>query len=156
MEKLKRIGTAIGRFKYPALVLLIGAALLLWPSKKEAPVAPAEPEPQCTLEAQLSALLSRVEGAGQVEVLLTKQSGDENIYQTDTTQGEGTSTVTTVMGGEAPVLRQTLYGKYQGALVVCQGADSAAVRLNLVNAVAGLTGLSTDCITVIKMQEEAE
>jgi stage III sporulation protein AG len=48
---------------------------------------------------------------------------------------------------------KTIYPVYQGALVVCEGADSATVRLEIIRAVAGLTGLSTDKIVVAKMNK---
>jgi len=41
---------------------------------------------------------------------------------------------------------------YLGAVIVCQGADSASVRLAIVSAVGSVTGLSTDKITVLKMK----
>lgn len=41
---------------------------------------------------------------------------------------------------------------YQGALIVCSGAGSASVRLAVVDAVADLTGLGADQISVIKMK----
>ena len=56
-------------------------------------------------------------------------------------------------GADVPVERKTVYAQYRGALIVCAGADSPQVRLDLVNAVAGLTGLSTDRITVVKMKQ---
>ena len=49
--------------------------------------------------------------------------------------------------GEAEVL---LSGS--GAVVVCQGADQPAVRLDVTNAVAAYTGLGSDKISVIKMK----
>ena len=107
-------------------------------------------------------ILSCIDGAGDVQVLLTRKTGDETLYLTDTTQSEnsdgGSSRTESAVrvsvsgGGEAPVITQTVYGQYQGALVVCEGADSAEVRLKLVNAVASLTGLSADRVTVIKMK----
>jgi len=42
---------------------------------------------------------------------------------------------------------------YQGAVVVCQGADSSAVRLAVTEAVAALTGLSTEKITVVQWEQ---
>ena len=39
---------------------------------------------------------------------------------------------------------------WTGAAVVCEGADSAAVRLELTRAVAALTGLPTDKIAIMK------
>ncbi len=40
----------------------------------------------------------------------------------------------------------------EGAVVVCQGADSAAVRLIVTNAVTAYTGLGSDKIWVMKMK----
>lgn len=40
--------------------------------------------------------------------------------------------------------------RWAGAVIVCEGADSAAVRLQLTQAVAALTGLSADHIAVVK------
>lgn len=158
---LKSIGASLKKLKYPALILLLGVVLLLWPSKEKREEVPPEPvtvqEPD--VQAQMEAVLSCIDGAGQVRVLLTKQSGDENVYQTDSSEshdadGSADSTVSTVFSGgdELPVVRKIVYGEYRGAVVVCEGAERASVRLALVNAVAGLTGLSADRITVIKMK----
>ena len=43
-------------------------------------------------------------------------------------------------------------GGYTGAVIFCQGADSAAVRLQVVEAVAVYTGLSSNKIMVLKMK----
>ena len=40
-----------------------------------------------------------------------------------------------------------------GAAVVCQGADSAGVRLNITRALMSYTGLSADKIAIFKMYE---
>ncbi len=40
--------------------------------------------------------------------------------------------------------------RWAGAVIVCEGGDSAAVRLQLTQAVSALTGLSADRITVVK------
>ena len=53
---------------------------------------------------------------------------------------------------EALVTRQD-YPVYQGAVVVCQGAGSSAVRLAVTEAVAALTGLSTEKITVVQWEQ---
>ena len=55
----------------------------------------------------------------------------------------------TVRGiGDAEVLLSA-----QGCVVVCEGADSAAVRLDVTNAVAAYTGLGSDKICVMKMMK---
>lgn len=40
--------------------------------------------------------------------------------------------------------------RWEGAVVVCEGADSAAVRLTLTQALRALTGLPSDRITIVK------
>lgn len=49
--------------------------------------------------------------------------------------------------GEAEVLLST-----EGAVVICQGAESSTVRLCVTNAVSVYTGLGSDKIRVIKMK----
>lgn len=41
-----------------------------------------------------------------------------------------------------------------GVVIVCEGAGSAAVRLNVTNAVAAYTGFGSDRITVLKMKTD--
>ena len=53
---------------------------------------------------------------------------------------------------ETGLIRQELPPRYRGALIVCQGADRSAVKLAVVEAVANVTGISADRITVLKMK----
>ena len=53
-------------------------------------------------------------------------------------------------GYEDVVITQQMDPVDQGAVVVCQGADQPSVRLAVTEAVAALTGLSSDKITVVK------
>ena len=151
-------------YKYPLLVLLLGAGLLLLPREggaqptaaPETTAAAVEEEP-AALEAKLEKLLSQMEGAGAVQVVLTLEKSASYTYQTDRETRDGEERRETVLvsdgaGGEAPVTQETAYPVYQGAVVACQGADSAQVRLDIVRAVASLTGLSSDRITVIKLK----
>ncbi len=159
-EKLRKVEA----YKYPLLVLLLGAGLLLLPREggaqptaaPETTAAAAEEEP-AALEAKLENLLSQMEGAGAVQVVLTLEKSASYTYQTDRETRDGEERRETVLvsdgaGGEAPVTQETAYPVYQGAVVACQGADSAQVRLDIVRAVASLTGLSSDRITVIKLK----
>ena len=54
---------------------------------------------------------------------------------------------------KTPVVTKTKKASYAGAVVVCDGADSAVVRLRIVQAVSALTGLGSDKISVIKMKQ---
>lgn len=151
------------RYRYAALVLLLGVGLMILPRENQEPAA--EPVEQAEsaddTEARLEQLLGQIDGAGRVRVMLTLREGIRYTYQTDdqsrTEQDRQEQEHTTVLisdgdGTEAPVIAATAYPVYLGAVVVCEGADSAFVKLNIVNAVSDLTGLGSDRISVIKMK----
>ena len=151
-ETLRRLPQRLGKFKYPVLILLLGVLLLLLPrpSGREAEPEATAPavEERSTLaveETRLANLLSRIQGAGAVEVMLSLKSGEQIHYQTDTQLQTGGST-------EESLRQEVTAPTYQGAIVVCQGADDPGVKLALVQAVASVTGLGTDQITVVKMR----
>ena len=149
--------------RYVLLVLLCGLVLLCWPQGKQQTQQdiPRQTEQTESLEERLEKILSQVSGAGTVRVLLTQAESGETIYQTDdteSTQENGSSlrreTVLVTDGSrqQAGLVRQTQAPVYRGAVVVCQGGDTAPVRLAIVEAVAGVTGLPSNRITVLKMK----
>ena len=81
----EKAGDWIKQYKFVVLVLLAGLLLMLLPNAPEEKAAPAEvrQEQQETLQDQLGDLLSHMQGAGKVRVLLTVGSGAETVYQTD-------------------------------------------------------------------------
>ena len=109
----------------------------------------------------LEQILAQIDGAGKVAVLLSEQEGSETFYQTDiesqtgetdTSNQSQTVIVTDSDRNESGLIRRTDPPKYQGAIVVWQGADRAEVRLAIVEAVRCATGLGANQISVIKMK----
>ena len=151
MDQLK-IRELVKKYRYGLLVLLAGIVLMLLPAQEEEKAEPTveETEP-VDMETRLEQILTRIEGAGEVAVMLTEASGEETVYQTD---GDGADTVlvTDENRKEQGLVRTRQPPVYRGAIVVCRGADSAYVRLAVVEAVANVTGLGTDKITVLKME----
>ena len=138
----KKLWQGLKKYRYAALVLLLGLALLLLPGGKK------------TTQKSNAA-------AGQVSVMLTLETGERVEYQTDVQassdgaqSSESRKTVILSEGSsyDKAAVAATTYPRFQGALIVCEGADSAAVRLRLLEAVSAVTGLSTDRITVVKMR----
>ena len=88
-------------------------------------------------------------------LMLTLQSGTRLTLAEDTqrdqerTQRE-TVTLNRGSGNQEIVVTNRYYPVYQGAVVVCQGADSSAVRLAVTETVQALTGLPSDRIMVAK------
>lgn len=154
----------IKQYRYVALILLIGMGLMLLPEGKEEEAAPdiRETEPsEGSVEEKLAKILSRMEGAGNVEVLLTIGTGAETIYECDEDRSTGESggterrevvVITDDARNEQGLVQQVNPPTYQGAVILCQGADSPAVRLSIVEAVCDATGLTADRITVLKMK----
>ena len=152
------------KFRLPLLILSLGVLLLLWTpdGEKKEQAAPEQSNPSAQPEddsQKLRALLSSMDGVGRVELMLTTAGSDETVYQTDVRQSGDTQEKTTVFSSgqsaqKAPVVIKTRRAPYLGAVVVCDGADSAVVRLRVVQAVSALTGLGSDKISVIKMKRQ--
>lgn len=153
----------IKKYRYVAVVILAGILLMAVPqeSGREATMVEKETGSEESLEAALSRILSRVAGAGNVEVLLAEKSGEQILYQTDEDQSQTdtardlrrqTVLVEDSSRQKTGLVRQINPPVYQGAVVLAQGADNAVVRLSLVEAVMGATGLPSHCITVLKMK----
>lgn len=154
--------TLIKKYRYMLLLVTTGIILLNIPAAEKADVQEkAEPSTPQSIEESLSHILSMIEGAGSVEVMLTQMMGEEILYQTDDskTSGEYSQDIrkNTVLiedsnRVEGGLIRQRNPPVYQGAIILCQGADKASIRLAIVEAVVDVTGLSSDRITVLKMK----
>lgn len=146
----------IGKYKYLAIIVLAGVVLMLLPGKKEETVAPeiTATAPTVTLDRELEKILSNIHGAGKVQVMLTIQSGEQVIYQTDVPgdDREDTVIITGQDREQEGLIQQILAPTYRGAIVLCQGADSPAVCLAIKEAVSRVTGLDTSEISVLKMK----
>lgn len=153
------------KYKYVLLVIAAGIVLLLLPLGGEENPVSGGTESQNEngeetfqveeMERKLEEALSRVDGAGEVTVVLTVKSGARQILAQDSSRsGEESSTSTVVVstgsGTEDAVVLQQVYPQYQGALVVCPGGGDPAVCLKLVDAVSALTGLGADKISICK------
>ncbi len=146
----------VGKYKYMVLILLVGVGLMLIPGSKKTETQTIEiPTVQTdSLDKELEAILSNIKGAGRVQVMLTVASGEQVIYQTDTPSADRQDTV--IITGENRVqdglVQQIISPTYRGAIVLCQGADSANVCLAIKDAVSKVTGLDSSQISVLKMK----
>ncbi len=158
-----RSAELLKKYRYVLLILLVGIFLMTLPEGKQEEPQPQQPTQEApeSLQDSLSDILGKIAGAGKVEVLLTQSTGAETLYQTDEdcSVGENSSDtrrdtvlVTNSSREETGLIRRIDPPTYQGAIVLCQGAENAKVKLAIVEAVAGVTGLTTDKITVLKMK----
>ena len=164
-ELIRQPQKLMKKYGYVLLILALGVILMLLPesdTEDPSPVAATEETTaQLSTQEALEDILSQIDGAGKVRVLLTVAEGEHTHYQTDQQSSSGadsnslkleTVIVTTGDKSQQGLIQQIDPPVYLGAVVVCQGADSAAVRLAITEAVADATGLTTDKITVLKMK----
>ena len=160
----KHISTAMGKYKYVLVVLVIGIVIMMLPDIQQQNTEPVSAEvktEQKDLSQELSEILSNIKGAGCVQVMLSVEQGEQTIYQTDSTysdNGESTNSktqtilVTDADRTETGLIHQKNPPVYLGAVVLAQGADDPTVKLALVDAVSKATGLGADRISVLKMK----
>lgn len=163
LQFLKKWSALAWKYKYVLLVIAAGVALLLLPrsggeTDAGAPEGGAAGKTDFDLEAverRLEEVLSEVEGAGKVRVVLSVKGGSRQIIAQDGKRSDRENSTSAVVvskgsGVEDTVLLQEIYPQYQGALVVCSGGDDPAVQLRLMEAVSAVTGLGTDKISICK------
>lgn len=158
-ESLTRV---VSKYRYALLILVLGLGLMLIPGKtEEAVTVETKPVASQTPQEQLADILSRLKGAGRVEVVLSIAQGEQVIYQTDqrTTNDAGGTDVrveTVILSGsdrgEEALVSQVQPPKYLGAVILCQGAADPAVRLALMDAVCKYTGLGADKVSILEMK----
>lgn len=91
-------------------------------------------------------LLILVLGLG---LMLLPTGGSQSQAEDQSTDGLLSAVLTATEGvGRARVIVSD-----SGVVVVCQGADNAGVRLDIIKAVSAYTGFGSDKITVLKMAD---
>ena len=148
MLDVKRLKTKLNKYKLFVIMGAVGIVLMLIPvgtEKENMEHISYYSEQTDTFEFSLSAyeeniehILSAVKGVGKVKVMLYLKSGAETVYISD--------------GGYSSNVSKTLYPAFGGAVIVCEGGGSASVSLDITEAVASLTGLTSDKITVLRMK----
>lgn len=132
-------------------------------------------EQQQETEQRLMDVLKRIEGAGDVEVMITYESGPEIVpaqqsdYQANQSEDQmsnGLSVTTSESqsdrpvtisqaGSEQPVVIKEILPAVKGVIVVAEGADNIKVRMDLLQAVQTVLKVDAACVEVFKMQDES-
>ena len=115
------------------------------------------------LERRMEAVLQKVNGVGEVDVMITLSSSAEKIVEkereklNESVDQEGKSTTTyessetaVYDGKESPYIKKELSPKIEGVLVVAQGGDEPLVREEIIEAVQALFGIEVHKIKVMK------
>lgn len=127
---------------------------------------------ELTLEEKLENILSKIDGTGNVEVLLTYNESTEivPIYnesnkksitnEVDSNGGTRTIEETDIQteiiydqnSDNSILTKKTVSPKIEGAIVIATGADNSVIKSNIIQAVEAATGLASHKIQVFKKQ----
>lgn len=166
IEKIKEIGPT------KLIILLVAGILLLMLScgdfmKKgeESSVAVSQEEKteetgesyRQAMERQVVELLSKVEGVGKTEVMITLSAGKEKVTLKDNETAEGKSQEETVLvedseRNSSPYVLQEKEPVPEGILVVCEGGGDPAVSREIISAIQVLFHVEAHKIKVMKME----
>ena len=159
-EKLRAV-LADEKKRVNLLVCMGLAGLLLLAVSAWLPAeSPAAPQPvqseayadyAAQLEARLTELIARVDGAGKTAVMVTLESDSERIYATDTDRDGASTHVLLGSGGTDGLVETVQTPQVRGVAVVCEGGGSPAVQSRVTALVETLTGVGANHITVAKM-----
>ena len=127
---------------------------------------------EAELETRLTQILSRIEGVGEVQVMVTVSRSSELILQSDTSREESTIRETDSQGGSRdntelreegqtvltggsgtsqPYVVGEIMPQVEGVVVACEGGDRPTVQAEISAAVQALFDLAPHKIKVCKM-----
>ena len=134
----------------------------------------ATPADERSLERRLSEVLSMVDGAGEVEVMLTFSHTREIVLAEDAIINETsvkeedsaggsreshslskdtrTILVQSPRGGQEPIILREIVPKVEGVIIVSEGGDNVFVREALIRATTTVLGVDIHRVQVLQMR----
>lgn len=127
-----------------------------------------------TLERNLENILSKINGVGEVKVLISYVESsevvamyNENTKNTSTQEEDSgggkrvvneTDTQKDIIykeenGEKLPITQKVISPKIEGAIIIAQGAADANTKNNIIQAVEAVTGIATHKIQVFEMKK---
>ena len=138
------------------LILIIGIMVMLFSSL---PKKPAEEKklPEISEEERLETLLSKIDGVGKVDVVVTYYgSGEKNIaYETKQSRRTGSQSEeestdrSVVLSDGSPFVTKESYPEVKGVVVIAEGAKSAEIREEILNAVVTAMGIAAHRVCIL-------
>lgn len=170
---LEYVRPLLYRYKYIILLFVVGVVLMLWSgiSSEKAESSIDDPNENIRnydiekIEKSIEAIFKKIDGVGDVEVMINLKSGYESVYAYNSDESiimnNGNYNITQEKemilidknGTDTPIVLKTLNPQYLGAVIVCEGGGNSKIRLELTQAMKSLTGISSDNIVVVKMKK---
>lgn len=141
--------------KIIAVILIIGIVFMLIPSgtieKKEENKSADEYAKK--LSEDLEEILSTIDGAGEVRVMITLEDEGQIFPVTDVNgNGENIQEKTVSVSGELAVMKKS-YPKVRGVAISASGAGKSSVKEDILCAARVLTGVEVHNIKVFRLKK---
>lgn len=168
--------TKLGKGILLAVILLFGgvAVLILSELVPEETSVSAESETSVSqtqtdeyikqLEERLTSIISSIHGAGKTKVMVTLESGSEDVYLHNYDYGENSGSdgknsverkdeyvIVDGSSGEQGIVVRQAEPKIRGVAIVCEGGGAESVRQQIVETVTALLDISSARVSVAKM-----
>ena len=117
------------------------------------------------IEKKLSEIITSIDGAGKTKVMVTVETGEENVFAKEVKTSEENDekenrtdyeyeyvVIKNGTSSENGMLLKVIEPDIRGVAVVCSGGDNAAVKENIINTVSAVLDIKTNKISVCKMQ----
>lgn len=165
-EKLTEFIVKLKKDKKTALIIftaILGMLLILFsgtPAEKTEKASESKTEEMIEWEEKLQKLLSSVEGAGRVKVMITYETSDEEVfaYNKDESFRENEEKFSSDYilvennGSETGLKLKTVYPEVKGVAVVCDGADDPVTKEQIISVISALFDISTKNISVVSAE----
>ncbi len=115
------------------------------------------------IESKLTKLISSIEGAGETVVMVTVETGEENVFAKEVKSDEDTNenrasssyeyeyvVIKSGSSAEGGMLLKVIEPEIRGVAIVCDGGENAKVRENIINTVSSVLDIKTNRISVCK------
>lgn len=104
------------------------------------------------LENKLKNSLSKVRGAGKVDVIISVNGGMQSVYATEKQTSSGDVKETLVFANGKTVVLKENYPEILGVVVVAQGANNLTVKIALLNATCVYLNIPDEKVEILSMK----
>lgn len=106
------------------------------------------------LEKKLESCLSKVKGAGKVEVIISVSSGMQTVFATEKTyqSSKGETVEGPIIVNGKPIVTKEAYPEITGVVIVAEGAANLSVKVDLHDACRTFLSVSTEKIQILSMK----
>lgn len=142
-------------------ILIAGVMLLMGNNSEIKTISKAENTSAVNINKELEKILSEVDGAGRVKVLINyNQSGEKilaydmesNINEKESGKENNSKSEVVYDGNKMPVILKEYMPKVEGVIIVAQGGNTENVKKQLIAGTVALLGIDEHKIEVLKMK----